>query len=259
MQLSPALSKRIRDLILKQGLTRSTFYITVSSVALSVAIAKIIAILMPGNSGDFNLGIAVLVPLLVAPLFAYTFLSLYFELEKVREEINTLAVTDELTRVYNRRQFMRLAELELERSKRNRRAISVIIFDIDDFKNINDRHGHLCGDVVLQELSQACQKILRPYDAFARFGGEEFILLLPETDEANALQVANRLCQFVSAHVVDYKGTPIRVTISIGVTTSDVIRDTLDDLLRRADQALYRAKGSGKNRLEVGRLHPLSA
>ena len=195
----------------------------------------------------------------MAPPFAYIFISLYFELEKVREEMHALAITDELTRVFNRRYFMRLARLELDRSKRNQHTVSVIIFDIDNFKSINDRYGHLCGDAVLRELSLACCRVLRPYDTFARYGGEEFILLLPETDEASALQVANRLCEFASNYVIEYKGIPVQVTISIGVTTSDLSRDTLDDLLNRADQALYRAKQLGKNRLEVARFNPLSA
>ena len=141
--------------------------------------------------------------------------------------------------------------MSLNESKRYRHALSIVIFDIDNFKKVNDNYGHLCGDAVLRELSLACRTILRKCDALARFGGEEFILLLPETDDASALQVANKLCQLVAEHVVEYKDAQIQVTISVGVTTYNPIMDTLDDLLNRADRALYQAKRLGKNRLEV--------
>jgi diguanylate cyclase (GGDEF)-like protein len=251
MKLSPTISNRIRQFILKQGVAKSAFYITAISTLLSVVIAKMVATLLPSSSGNFNIVIAVTVPLLVAPPFGYIFIDLYFELEKVREEVHALAITDELTRVFNRRHFMKLAEHELERAKRYRHALSIIIFDIDNFKKVNDTCGHLCGDAVLRELSLACRTILRKCDTLARFGGEEFILLLPETDNANALQVANKLCQLVAGHVVEYKDAQIQVTISAGVTTCNPTMDTLDDLLSRADRALYQAKRLGKNRLEV--------
>ncbi|MBN1454316.1 MAG: GGDEF domain-containing protein [Anaerolineales bacterium] len=251
MKLSPTLSQRIRQFILKQGAAKSTLYITAISTLFSVVIAKMVAILLPGSSGDFNVVIAITVPLLVAPPLSYIFISLYFELEKLREEVHALAITDELTRVFNRRHFMRVVEHELERAKRYRHALSLIIFDADNFKKVNDTYGHLCGDAVLQELCLTCSTLLRQCDTLARFGGEEFILLLPETDEASALQVANRLCQLVAGHVVEYKGAQIQVTISVGVTTCNPTADTLDDLLSRADRALYQAKWRGKNRLEV--------
>ena len=243
MKLSPTISNRIRRFILKQGVFKS--------ILLSVIIAKSVATLMPGSFGRFNIAIAVTVPLLIAPPFGYVFIGLYIELEKVREEVQALAITDDLTRVFNRRHFMKLAEHTLEYAKRYRRSLSIIIFDIDDFKKINDTYGHLCGDAVLQELSLACRAILRQCDVLARFGGEEFILLLPETDNPSALYVANRLCQLVAGHVVEYKDAQIQVSISAGVTTCNPMVDTLDDLLNRADRALYQAKRLGKNRLEV--------
>ena len=251
MKLSPTISNRIRHFILKQGVFKSALWITIISVLLSVAIAKLVSILTPGDSVKFNFALAIIVPSLIAPPFGYIFMSLYFELEKVREEVHGLAITDELTRIFNRRHFMKLANHELERAKRYRHTLSIIIFDIDNFKSVNDNYGHLCGDAVLREISSTCQSILRQCDVFARFGGEEFILLLPETDSASVLKVTNRLCQLVANHVVEYKDAQIQVTISAGVTTFDPATDTLDNLLNRADQALYQAKRLGKNRLEV--------
>jgi diguanylate cyclase (GGDEF)-like protein len=251
MKLPPTISNWIRRFILKQGVAKSALFITILSVSFSVLIAKLVSSLMPSISGNFNLALAIIVPALIAPAFGYIFMNLYIELEKVREEVHALAITDDLTRTFNRRHFMKLTAQELERAKRYQHPLSIIIFDIDNFKNVNDSYGHLCGDAVLREISSTCRTILRQCDVLARFGGEEFILLLPETNEANALKVANRLCQLVAIHVVEYKDAQIRVTISAGVTTFKPTTDTLDDLLNRADQALYLAKRLGKNRLEV--------
>ena len=251
MKLSPTISTWIRQLILKKGVGGSSVLVTFLSVLLSVFSAKLIAVLLPGSSGRFNVTIAVVVPLFIAPLLSYVFMSMYFELEKVRAEVHALAITDELTHVFNRRNFVKLAEHELERAKRYRHHLSIIIFDIDDFKKVNDNYGHLCGDAVLQDLSLACHSILRQCDVFARFGGEEFILLLPETDEAGALHVANRLLQLIGDHAVEYEDVQIPITVSVGVTTNNPEVDTLDDLLNRADRAMYQAKRMGKNRLVI--------
>ena len=251
MKLSPTLSTWLRHSIIKWGIIGSSLFITVISTLLSVVIAKLAAISLPGGTGQFNITIAVTVPLVIAPPLGYVFISIYLQLEKVREEVHALAMTDELTRAFNRRHFLKLVENELARAKRYQHALSIIIFDIDNFKKVNDTYGHLCGDAVLQNLSLTCRTILRQCDAFARFGGEEFILLLPETEEPSALVVANKLCQLIANHTTEYKGIQLQVTISAGVTTSSPNGDTLDDLLNRADQALYKAKKLGKNRLAV--------
>ena len=115
MKISPTLSHRIRHFILKLGVEKSTLYITAISTLLSVVIAKLVANLLPGSSGNFNIAIAITVPFLIAPPFGYIFMSLYFELEKLREEVHILAITDDLTSVFNRRHFMKLATHELER------------------------------------------------------------------------------------------------------------------------------------------------
>ncbi|MFZ5911693.1 MAG: GGDEF domain-containing protein [Chloroflexota bacterium] len=250
MKLPPTQSAWIRQRILKWGIVTSSLFITGIAIVLSIIIAKFVAIVL-GNSSSFNITIATVVPLVIAPPLSYIFLNLYFELEKVREEVHALAITDELTRIFNRRHFMKLAEQEFERSKRYQHALSIIIFDIDNFKKVNDNYGHLCGDAVLHNLALTCRHAIRGCDVFARFGGEEFILLLPETDNADALVFANRLCRTIAGQIVEYKGIQIQVTVSVGVTTSNPNMDTLDDLLSRADQALYQAKKLGKNRLEV--------
>ena len=251
MKLSPTISKHIRHLILNQGVARSSLFIIAVSTLLSVLIAKLVATLLPGIFGKFNIARAIIIPLLIAPPFSYIFMSLYFELEKLREEVHMLANTDELTKIYNRRYFFELAEREFERSRRNGSALAIILLDIDDFKPVNDSHGHLAGDFFLQEMCKACQVVVRPYDIFARFGGEEFIFLLPDTDEVRAKAFAERLRQLMAEQVVSFNGATLQRTISAGITIFKSSGDTLDDLISRADSALYHAKELGKNRVVV--------
>lgn len=176
---------------------------------------------------------------------------MYLELEQSRQEIHALANTDDLTQIFNRSHFFELAQREMERSRRNGHFLAIILFDIDDFKHVNDSHGHLAGDFVLRETCQACKVIVRPYDVFARFGGEEFIFLLPDTDEERAKGVADRLRHLISEQAVTFNEMDVQITISIGIAVFDPKRDTLDDVINRADNALYLAKRLGKNRLEV--------
>ncbi|WP_198314481.1 GGDEF domain-containing protein [Chitinibacter sp. GC72] len=159
-----------------------------------------------------------------------------------------LATTDELTQVPNRREWQQRSSEAIVRSRRYKDPLSIIMLDIDHFKRINDEHGHLVGDVILKRLSQRCSKNLREIDTFARWGGEEFVILLPETDEAHALIVAEKLRHAVCAEPILSEGqTPISLTISLGVTSLSMIDLSLDDLLRRADEALYAAKAAGRN------------
>ncbi|WP_348945096.1 diguanylate cyclase [Chitinibacter sp. FCG-7] len=158
------------------------------------------------------------------------------------------ATTDELTQVPNRREWQRRCAEAIVRSRRYKDPLSIIMLDIDHFKRINDEHGHLAGDLLLKCLSQRCSKNLREIDTFARWGGEEFVILLPETDEAHALIVAEKLRHAVGTEPILSEGqTPISITISLGVTSLSMIDLTLDDLLRRADEALYAAKSAGRN------------
>ena len=161
MKLSPIISNWIRRFILKQGVAKSALVITILSMLLSALIARLVSSLILGGSGNFNFALAIIVPALIAPPFGYIFMNLYIELEKVRKEVHELAITDELTRTFNRRHFMNLAAQEFEHVKRYQHPLSIVIFDIDDFKNVNDNYGHLCGDAVLREISSTCRTILR--------------------------------------------------------------------------------------------------
>ena len=157
---------------------------------------------------------------------------------------------DHLTGIANRRTFFEAAELELVRGKRAPRPLSLVLFDADNFKRINDLHGHPAGDAVLCHLAGLLSDLFRQVDVVARVGGEEFAVLLPSTDAAGALAVADRLRQAVASHALVVDGVPIPVTVSGGVATLDDPGIGLDGLMKRADQALYAAKAAGRNRIE---------
>ena len=136
---------------------------------------------------------------------------------------------------------------ELKRGKRAAQPSSLLMIDLDDFKNINDLHGHSGGDLVLKEFVRRTSTVLRAHDLFGRYGGEEFVILLPETDHEMALQIAARICHTIQVPG-DERG-PL-FTASIGVTTGMPAADDLQKFLDDADRALYRAKSAGKNRVE---------
>ena len=165
-----------------------------------------------------------------------------------RDEIRSLADTDELTGIANKRWLRRQLPQEIERARVYNLPLSVLMMDVDDFKEINDRHGHTIGDVVLSELCGAVRDVLRPPDAFARFGGDEFAVILPHTDADGARVVADRVLSCVRGVAVPGEDDRlINCSVSIGVATYQP-GDSAADLLRRADERLYEAKRSGKNR-----------
>ncbi|PGH53554.1 hypothetical protein CRT60_27150 [Azospirillum palustre] len=171
-------------------------------------------------------------------------------LKRREMELVLLAETDPLCRIPNRRRFMSVADAELVRHRRYRRKFSIIILDIDHFKAVNDNHGHTAGDAVLVGIAQVIQNRLRESDTFARIGGEEFAIVLPETDGKGAMVVAENLRQAVSGARIDLDGGhSVTITISIGIASLDEDHTTVSDILSRADKALYSAKGSGRNRV----------
>ena len=164
---------------------------------------------------------------------------------RYRQKVRIMATTDSLTKALNRHRFTELAEHEMTRSTRHNRPLSLLLFDLDHFKLVNDTHGHNVGDAVLKSFSEVMQKELRSIDMFARWGGEEFAALLPETGAEGAEKVAERLRLSMEKQVHPVAGT---VTVSIGVA---IYResDSLKAMVKRADDALYRAKSQGRNRV----------
>ena len=176
-------------------------------------------------------------------------LALQLSRVQLYQRVEALAVTDELTGLFVRHHFMELAREELERSKRYGLSCSIVMADLDRFKQKNDTYGHLVGDVVLRDVARLLQRHLREIDLMARFGGEEFILLLVETGSLQAMPIAQRLKQLVEVHPVRAYDELLSQTISIGVAGFPEHAGSLEELIERADQALYAAKSSGRNRV----------
>ncbi len=168
------------------------------------------------------------------------------ELREVNAELQRQATTDPLTHLLNRRGFEAQATLALALAIRNERPLSMLSIDIDFFKRVNDTHGHDVGDTVLQALSKILSERARQTDIVARFGGEEFVLLLPDTDGDGAVHMAQALRQNIAALAIEPVG---RITVSIGVSSLqlDQPQDGLNEMLKRSDAALYAAKHSGRN------------
>nr|WP_259371975.1 GGDEF domain-containing protein [Caldimonas mangrovi] len=193
--------------------------------------------------------IASLCVLTIAPAAGYAVLKLLYELESSRQQIRQLAITDELTGSYNRRYFMEVAEVELLRARRYGVPMSLILIDADHFKRVNDTHGHQCGDALLRQIALACRDSLRGTDVIARLGGEELIVLLPQTGLAGALTMAERIRERVAQLAIQWREQKVEATVSLGVAALRADTPTLDALIHEADIALYDAKRSGRNRV----------
>lgn len=165
------------------------------------------------------------------------------------EEIYRLTTVDGLTQVYNKRYFLETLEREIGRAQRYQRDLSLIMFDIDHFKKINDSYGHLAGDHVLKHLAMVIKSRIRREDILSRYGGEEFSIILPEIDLENAIQFAEKIRKLVEKAVFTFEDTEIPVTISIGVTNYDTQQADVSEFIKVADEKLYEAKQAGRNRV----------
>jgi len=170
---------------------------------------------------------------------------------QLQQELRLMASTDPLTGLLNRRRFLEQAEKEFLRSRRYRHELAAVMLDIDHFKAINDTHGHFVGDQVLIALSRAAENLLRDIDILCRWGGEEFVILMPETPLAGAAILAERLREVLARLAVDTTAGPLHFTISAGVAARGECDAGLTDILQRADTALYAAKDHGRNRIQV--------
>ncbi len=171
------------------------------------------------------------------------------ERKRLKEELQQQATIDSLTGIINRRYFQQLALDELKRTKRLNRSLAIVIIDIDHFKHVNDTFGHAAGDQALLAFTKICRKNIRDIDLFARFGGDEFAMVLPETSDELAYMVVERIRLAVEAQPVDLDGKFVSLTISSGIANLSDGQEALDKLLSQADQALYRAKEAGRNKV----------
>jgi diguanylate cyclase (GGDEF)-like protein len=165
------------------------------------------------------------------------------------EEIYRMTIVDGLTGVHNKRFFLEFLDREMARCQRYGRPLSLVMFDIDHFKNINDQHGHLTGDYVLKELARRMFNRIRREELLARYGGEEFAAVLPETGRPGALEFGEQLRLIVAREPFEFEGDKLPVTISVGVATVEGKPMDLQAFIKEADENLYRAKRAGRNQV----------
>jgi diguanylate cyclase (GGDEF)-like protein len=170
---------------------------------------------------------------------------------RLHSQLHELAIRDPMTGIFNRRHFFELADSIFDQARRYNRPISAIVFDADHYKEVNDTFGHLVGDEVLKQIAARCSGVIRQADILGRYGGEEFVIVMPETGMTGALKMAERLRQAISDMPFETEKGLVPVTISVGVARSRKSTDTLLQLLGDADEAVYRAKAAGRNRVHA--------
>ena len=168
------------------------------------------------------------------------------------QRAEALSVTDDLTRLYNSRYMNQVLRRETKRASRSGRPMSLLFIDMDGFKQVNDQHGHLCGSKALVEAAALIRSCARETDVVARFGGDEFSLILPDTGRDGAVSVATRIRERIGDHTfLKTDGLAVRLTASVGVATLPDVAGSAEELIRAADKAMYRVKGAGKNGIHV--------
>lgn len=175
--------------------------------------------------------------------------NLFSQIQIKNKELNRVSIEDFLTGVYNRRYLFQVAQQEIIKVNSSYQPLSLLIIDLDFFKKINDTYGHQVGDLVLFKTADICRKFIRKSDILGRYGGEEFLIILPNTSLQNAVLVANNLREIIAQEDIIVDEKKINVTISIGVSQWQYPEMTIDETLKRADTCLYRAKKNGRNQV----------
>ena len=170
---------------------------------------------------------------------------------KLMKDLENAAYIDSLTGIYNRKHFFELAVVEINRARRQNQTIYTAMLDLDFFKRVNDTHGHMAGDVVLKNTAEIIQQTIRAYDLVGRYGGEEFVLLFSGLDNNEALKLMERIRENMEYCIINYEGIEIKITCSIGMAKLNE-DDTLESSIKKADEALYAAKNSGRNKVVYG-------
>jgi len=184
----------------------------------------------------------------LSAVYEYSRQQTYSDIQLLREKFERQATYDPLTQLYNRRGLSQHIEIELARAKRQQSKTALILMDLDRFKNVNDSYGHDAGDKVMQDIASLLKNAMRKQDYISRWGGEEFLLVLPDTSKEDAFQVADKLRFEISQTPMHYNSFSIDITASFGVSEVNALTD-YDKALTQADKAMYRAKQSGRNKV----------
>jgi diguanylate cyclase (GGDEF)-like protein len=220
-----------------------------------------VAFVLNGNPDTYSQGlemtsaVSYIVNVSLLPLAFVWMMNARLEADLVQQ-----AIVDPLTEVLNRRGLEQALEREIARHRRYGKELTVAILDLDHFKQLNDAHGHVAGDTVLTTVASMLRERLRETDVLGRFGGEEFVLILPHTDEATAGPILEFLCRSIREHPFSFLKTTVWATASFGATTTDGRQSIAGlELLHEADNALYRAKGNGRDRVCFFAANPVAA
>lgn len=239
----------------KKNVYRSVILTTLLSLLMSLILTSVAIIALDVREWEVLIAICIMVPLCVAPPITYKVFNMAHELERAKTNLKELSIRDHLTGAYNRRFFFEMAQTSIALSLRKEKPLSLCLLDLDHFKKLNDQYGHLAGDLVLKEFTHLINHFIRKADVFARLGGEEFIILMPDSNLSEVLNTAERLRKKVEELSVKYKGTAIGVTVSIGIVSVKETKlspsELLIHMIDTADHALYAAKKDGRNTVKV--------
>jgi diguanylate cyclase (GGDEF)-like protein len=245
----------MKELFFELGRIKAVIMLT--SITLAFALFCTLLIEFALNQLGFNVDtlkgviVATCVSLMVAPIMGWFIVRLFFDMHNLEEKMRELANYDSLTRLLNRREFLERAEHLFKVAKRERFEISLVIVDIDNFKKINDKYGHVVGDKVLESFGEAVRTTSRESDLACRFGGDEFVFFLPKTSSDEAQRFTERLHSTINEPVV-VGSFRIHYTVSMGLATyHDVITYDFDDVISAADRVLYHAKNMGRNQTQI--------
>lgn len=244
----------LRTLITRLGPVRAAVLSTAFSVAASVLITCVVMSFVHAADWTLGLSLATFIPAGVAPIVSFTTFRLVHQLDDAETRMRELAATDELTRLPNRRHFMKHAAMEMEHARRHGHPVTILVIDLDHFKAVNDTLGHRAGDDVLRHFGTILANSVRYSDMVARVGGEEFYAILPNSDEAGAAVVARRILDGVGREPIQTVAGPVSTTASIGVArATDPAAEQLEELISCADIALYQVKHGGRNGFAIYR------
>lgn len=234
--------------ILKIGRTGIAALITLISIIASVAFTIVTMEIFDREFDPVVISISIVAPAIIAPCVFWHIIGLMIKIHQLEEEARALATYDMLTGLMTRRAFLTNCESVYKLIRRNKSLLSLAYIDIDNFKKINDTHGHAGGDEVLKSFGSGVYKYLRKSDIVGRIGGEEFALALPDTDLESAIHVLDKIRLSVKNTRVIFSDQTIHYTVSIGVALFDQKNQVdLEQLARQSDNALYKAKNSGKD------------
>lgn len=239
----------MRQLMQKLGQINTVIFISIISVLISIGITVLFFYLRQDFTGfKLTLSLAIVIPLIVAPLTAWPVMEQFVKIDSLEKEMRKLVKFDSLTELLSRRAFFHDAKSFITFAEREQISFSIIALDLDKFKNINDRYGHSGGDEVLKHFGITIKSIFRKSDLSARIGGEEFVLLLPNTSKKTAHALSERLHQAVRDSIIIHDDSSIKYTVSMGLVTLVPNKtDSIESILKKADELLYLAKEKGRD------------